>query len=276
MLTRGKSLDGIRPKGMTTREAMDIFREDVILAGYVGSIAHGTYVPNSDPNGIDDKDVMLIYVNPKSYYLGLGRGRDNRAYKVKEWDVVGYELRKYIHLLLKANPNVLSLLWLPDKYYLAGSDLGWVLKDQRDIFSSKTAYHSFTGYAYGQLKRMVNFKFEGYMGEKRKKLVEQYGYDTKNAAHLIRLLRMGIEFLTEGKLFVEREDASQLISIKKGEWSLDKVKEEAEKLFKLAEEAYIHSTLPSAPDVEKAEALLMNSIAYYHDLDNTIDWRKVF
>jgi len=32
------------------------------------------------------------------------------------------------------------------------------------------------------------------------------GYDSKNAAHLIRLLRMGIEFLTEGKMYVERAD----------------------------------------------------------------------
>lgn len=34
------------------------------------------------------------------------------------------------------------------------------------------------------------------MGEKRKQLVAKHGYDTKNASHLIRLLRMGMEFLT--------------------------------------------------------------------------------
>jgi len=42
------------------------------------------------------------------------------------------------------------------------------------------------------------------MGKKRRELVMRVGYDSKNAAHLIRLLRMGIEFLTEGTMYVER------------------------------------------------------------------------
>ena len=83
------------------------------------------------------------------------------------------------------------------------------------------------------------------MCEKRKKLVEKYGYDCKNASHLIRLLKMGMEFLTEGRLFVERvSDASQLLDIKTGKWTLDEVKTEAKKLFALSEEAYVRCTLP--------------------------------
>jgi len=62
------------------------------------------------------------------------------------------------------------------------------------------------------------------MGTKRKMLVEKYGYDCKNAAHLIRLLRMGVEFLKDGRLYVMREDAKQLIEIKRGEWTLEQVK----------------------------------------------------
>jgi hypothetical protein len=110
---------------------------------------------------------------------------------------------------------------------------------------------------------MTNFKFEGYMGEKRKKLVEKFSYDCKKASHLIRLLKMGIEFLTEGTLYVEREDAPQLISIKNGEWTLEQVKSEAEKLFELAQQAYIHSPLKDKPDYERAERLLMDIIKDY-------------
>lgn len=276
MITRGEDIKEARLKGLSYPESRQILTDDIILAGYVGSVAHGTYVLNTDPHGIDDKDVMSVYVRDLSYYIGLGRGRDTREYKVREWDLVGYEIRKYISLLLKSNPNVMSLLWLPERNYIAGSNLGWALKESRHIFVSKKAYHSFTGYAYGQLKRMEHFRFEGYMGEKRKALVEKFGYDTKNAAHLIRLLRMGIEFLVEGKLHVEREDACQLISIKKGEWSLERVKAEADELFKKAQEAYIHSTLPEEPDYEKAEKLLMNIIGCYHNLGDTINWEGLF
>ena len=36
--------------------------EWVVLAAYRGSIAHGMYVPNTDPTSIDDKDVMIVVV----------------------------------------------------------------------------------------------------------------------------------------------------------------------------------------------------------------------
>ena len=40
----------------------------------------------------------------------------------------------------------------------------------------------------------------GYMGDKRKRLVVELGYDAKNASHCVRLLRMCIEFLTTGEM----------------------------------------------------------------------------
>ena len=219
--------------------------------------AHGTYVPQEDPDSIDDKDVMGVCIGPKETYFGFERF-EQKEKKLREWDSVVYEIRKYFRLLLKSNPNVLSLLWLKPHLYIRKSETGQLLLDNRDLFVSKKAYHSFNGYAYGQFKRMTHFKCEGYMGTKRKKLVEKFGYDCKNAAHLIRLLRMGIEFLTEGRLYVYREDNQQLVSIKKGEWSLEKVKAEAERLFRLAEEAYMRSKLKNEPDYDKATKLLMD------------------
>src|ERR1700759_2667177 len=105
------------------------------------------------------------------------------------------------------------------------------------------------------------------MGGKRKALVMKVGYDSKNAAHLIRLLRMGVEFLVEGDLHVERADAENLLSIKRGEWPIEKVKEEAERLFKLAEEAYVRSSLPPKPDEKRAERLCLEIISRYHGLN---------
>jgi len=229
---------------------------NLIMLGYRGSIAHGTYVPSSDPSSIDDKDLMGVYIAPKEHYLGFA-GREVYERMVNEWDVVFYELRKFVRLLIKSNPNVLMMLWLPEKYYIYKNVFGEELIKFRQLFVSREAYHSFTGYAHGQLHRMTNWRFEGYMGEKRKQLVEKYGYDTKNASHLIRLLRMGIEFLAEGYLHVEREDATQLIEIKKGLWTLERVKEEAERLFNLSQEVYVKSTLPDKPDEERIEQMLV-------------------
>jgi len=82
----------------------------------------------------------------------------------------------------------------------------------------------------------------------------------KHAAHLVRLLRMCVEFLSTGQLNVFREDASELKDIKQGKWSLEKIKKEAEDLFALSREALVKSPLPPHPDKAKAESLLLKII----------------
>ena len=237
-----------------------------ILLGLMGSHSHGTYIPPEN-GGIDDIDVMGVCVPPKDYYLGLKQFEQVDTW-VDEYDIVIYEVRKFIRLLLKNNPNVLGLLWLPKKDYIVLTSEGQKLIDNRELFSSKIAYHSFTGYAKGQLKRMTHFKFEGYMGQKRKSLVEKFGYDCKNAAHLIRLLRMGTEFIETGELNVFRKhDAEQLIDIKRGKYKLNDIKEMAEKLFDKADRALEKTALPDRPNVNKAEELLIEIIEGFTNLD---------
>lgn len=239
-----------------------------ILSMYRGSIAHGMYIPNSNPNSIDDKDAMAVCVPPIDYYFGLKHygSRGTKEIKRDEWDIVIYEAQKMMSLLTQGNPNVLAALWLEDKHYLKITEAGKLLIDNRNLFVGKHVYRSFTGYAHSQLKKMTSFTFNGYMGEKRKRLVKRFGYDTKNAAHLIRLLRMGIEFLVDGVLYVERHDAQQLLQIKRGEWSLDQIKEEADRLFISAEQTYIQSKLPSGPDKDAINKLCVQIILTHLDI----------
>lgn len=238
------------------------FLEQSILSGYRGSIAHGMWLPKSDPNSIDDKDVMAVIVPSQDYYLGLREfgSRGTKEIKQGEWDIVAYEAHKFIRLLLQGNPNVLMMLWIEPMHYIKIRPAGQLLIDNRRLFVGRHVYRAFTGYAYSQLHRMTHNAFEGYMGEKRKQLVQKYGYDTKNAAHLIRLLRMGTEFMKDGELYVLRHDAQQLLEIKRGEWSLDQVKGEAERLFKVAEESYLASTLPPEPNFDTVNNLAVEII----------------
>jgi hypothetical protein len=209
--------------------------------------------PPKEPTSIDDKDLMYVCVPEVDYYLGYHPGNPvfpingTREIKENEWDIVVYEARKFIGLLAQGNPNVLAMLWLEPNFYLTKN-------------SGRHVYHSFTGYAHGQFHRMTHNAFQGHMGDKRKSLVEKFGFDTKNAAHLIRLLRMGIEFLKDGELHVLREDASQLLEIKRGEWSLDRIVTEADRLFANAELTYLNSTLPAKPDLEKINKLSIGVI----------------
>jgi hypothetical protein len=96
------------------------------------------------------------------------------------------------------------------------------------------------------------------MGEKRQAMVRKYQYDVKNAAHLIRLLRMVCRLPSHGRLQVFRtSDAEELKAIKQGAWSLDQVKAEAERLFAGIEDARGASSLPPRPDDSAANQLLI-------------------
>lgn len=228
-----------------------------IMLCYRGSITHGTYVPKKEPNSIDDKDVLGVCVPTPDHYFGLKHFGSRGTMEIKrgEWDIVAYEARKYLGLLAKGNPNVLSSLWLRPNHYITMTDAALRLVADRSVFACKHVYHSFMGYAKGQFHRMTHMAFQGYMGEKRKQLVAKYGYDTKNAAHMIRLLRMGGEFLLTGQLQVEREDASELLDIKRGEWTLGAIQREAHRLFAWLDECLLKSPLPERPDMAKVNEL---------------------
>lgn len=100
----------------------------------------------------------------------------------------------------------------------------------------------------------------GYLGDKRKQLVLEHGYDAKNAAHCIRLLRMCREFLETGEMVVFRPDAAELLDIKRGRWDLTHIKAHAEELFAGIKSARDASKLPEEPDRTGAEALLVGML----------------
>lgn len=253
------------------------YSKGTILLGYRGSIAHGMYVPSSDPNSIDDKDFMGIVVPSFEDYFTLDpkKSKWNKGTRERfqgEIDLVEYEIKKMFSLLIKSNPNVMSLLWIKPEHRLIITEEGKELIDNRHLFISKNAFYAFMGYATSQLSKMGKIAGRGFRGEKRSELVEKYGFDTKNGAHCIRLLRMGIEYLKTGEMNVDRTsiDASELLDIKKGKWTSDRVIKEATDLFEQAKDAYEHSTLPEEPDITGIDNLLQNIVAkqfFMRDLD---------
>jgi hypothetical protein len=64
----------------------------------------------------------------------------------------------------------------------------------------------------------------GYLGYKRKTCCRNAGYDAKNAAHCIRLLRMASECLRTGELTVFRPDAEELLEIRRARREVSRVK----------------------------------------------------
>lgn len=146
-------------KNLSDGEKDALFPAHTILAGYVGSIAHGTVLESDSPYFTDDIDLMGTCLAAPEVYLGLGKFEQKEVrYKGRftKYDVITYELRKFFSLLLKGNPNVLELLWLTPHHYVTIAPAGQAILENRHLFVSKQAYHSFAGYASARTRCTTN------------------------------------------------------------------------------------------------------------------------
>jgi uncharacterized protein len=95
----------------------------------------------------------------------------------------------------------------------------------------------------------------------RAELEHKYGYDTKHAYHLVRLIRMCREVLTTGKVIVKRPDREELLAIRNGAWTYEQLIEFAESEDKALQELYLTTTvLPKVPDKEKLDKLCIELV----------------
>ena len=98
----------------------------------------------------------------------------------------------------------------------------------------------------------------------RAALEARHGYDTKHGAHLVRLLRMGKEILTTGRVDVWRGDidAAELLEIRNGAWDYDRLLGWADEVEAELDAYYLagRSPLPREPDREALDALCVRLV----------------
>lgn len=100
----------------------------------------------------------------------------------------------------------------------------------------------------------------------RAELEAKYGYDTKHGGHLIRLMRMCKEILEGKGVLVKRPDAQEILEIRNGAWSYERLIEEANRLERECDELYKTSSLPHKPDIHKLNDLCVEIVHEYHRL----------
>lgn len=94
----------------------------------------------------------------------------------------------------------------------------------------------------------------------RHELEVNFGYDTKHAMHLVRLMRMAKEILTTGQVIVKRPDAKELLEIRGGKWTLEELLEWAEDMdAQIQGPLYKKADLPHSMDKDLFATVLMNA-----------------
>lgn len=369
---------------------MDAFdyNKHLIALFYRGSQAYGMATPESD------SDLGGVIIPPKKYFLGFCNNfaqTDSidsvvEKYKDKIFTDNGVEgtlwgILKFIKLASDCNPNMIELLYLDESSYIFRSPEFERLQEVRDLFLSKKARFTFSGYAFSQIKRIKTHKkwlldpptkrpdrkdynlpetkspqykeaealirhevdhwayhdlnlspevsdavkdktveqmaytlisigqdpdefnidkkdvvrraamekigfddnlmhliqreheyrkasdhYKQYQtwlktrNPKRAELEAKHGYDTKHGSHVVRLIRMGEEIMRDKKVIVKRPDADELLAIRRGEWSYDKLIEYYEETDAKLKELYKESDLRKTPDINKIDEVCIEIV----------------
>lgn len=179
-----------------------------ILRCEVGSTAHGTGLP-----GREDLDEMSIAVPPPAYVTGLQQweqdviridtptGRnlaEGERSTPDTYELTRYSLAKWMRLATSGNPSILMPLWAPVR-----ETTGWgeALQELAPSIVSKLAIDRYAGYMRSQALRLLGLRGNGHGkrgGGGRTEYIEEFGYDTKFAMHMVRLGFQGIELMETG------------------------------------------------------------------------------
>jgi len=210
----------------------------VIYRCVVGSRAFGLDTEESD------SDRRGIFVPPAELHWSIFGVPEQVEFPDSE--ECYWEIRKFLILALKANPNVLECLYTP--LVEKATPLAQELLALRSIFLSRLVYQTYNGYVLSQFKKLE-------AGLRNRGAIKW-----KLAMHLIRLLLSGISILRAGAVIVRvDEERDRLLAIRRGETPFAEVERWRRALQREFEAAFATTSLPERPDYERANALLLRA-----------------
>jgi len=309
----------------------NVLLSSIIFECVTGSQLYGTASSESDV------DIRGVFIPPQEYYFGFLNNVEQVESKVP--DVTCWEIRKFFKLCLDNNPNILELLFIPDEFILKTTKYWDEIIENRNIFISTKALHTFSGYAVSQLHRIkqhrewllhpierqpqrsdfglpsdrslvtpdqlnafteltlnysnkivqdlqidvnflnilqrekaflnANIKWNNYEKWKKERnparaeLEAEFGYDTKHASHLARLINEGAELLTTGMITFPRPDKDELLKIRGGGYSYDELIKKYGDVDKIFDSIADKIILPHSPARVEADKLCQRLIKKY-------------
>lgn len=212
----------------------------VIYRCLVGSQAYGL------SHDASDEDRRGIYLPPAERHWSLyGMPEQLESAATEE---VYWELEKFLKLALKANPNVLEVLYSPLVEH--ATPLTEELLAMRRVFLSKLIYQTYNGYAMSQFRKLGQ------------DLRNRGTIKWKHAMHLIRLLLSGITALQEHTIQVRIDDEASreaLLAIRDGHMPWEEVDAWRLRLHEAFEQTFCTTSLPERPDYDAANRFLITA-----------------
>lgn len=135
----------------------------LIFEAIVGSRAYGLDTAASDT------DIRGVFVLPKEVFYSL---EYMPQVSNESNDIVYYELKRFIELLARNNPNIMELLNIPEKCVLQRHEI--MNRVKPEMFLSKLCEQTFANYAYSQIQKAYGLekKIVNPVKEERKSVLD--------------------------------------------------------------------------------------------------------
>ena len=235
-------MPGLMPSPDLFVKASEWLPRHLIVLSLAGSRLHGMDDERSDWN------YRGVYIPPRRYVYGL---RLTNFFKLCEpgETAYAYNLRYFVRLCLACNHNATELLWTPADKHAVHDPLWDRLHEVRRAFLSRKVFKTYGEYAYRQWAqaRMIH---------ERTKV-----YNPRDAAFLLRLMRMGVEIFRDSEVRVVRPDADYLLAVKRGDVPMNAVGAEIESLYKAMQALRDASSLPLFVRRQTTEELVISMIS---------------
>lgn len=248
-----------RDRSRNLLDRREVRWSDVLAIAEVGSTAHGIAL-----EGTDDLDLTVVRIEPWQELVTGSESRQSMMIRTQpdgvrsrmgDIDLQVYTARKFARLAIGGNPSILNVLYVPNYHHQSE---GWKqlrLGLQR-FTPSRRAGSAYLGYMRQQMER-----WQGLRGQKnvsRPELVEAYGFDTKYAAHIIRLGFQGATFMREARIPIPLpgDFAASIRALRTGALSEKEALDWAAGQEDDLHRAITESPLPQGPNVAATDELL--------------------
>lgn len=264
-LVRAEQKGWIKPPGFVVK--------NLVLEVLMGSAAYGV------SNDMSDMDIYAVTVNPKTdlfphlngYVYGFGdppqpfttwqQHHVQDPDKGREYDFSVYGIVKYSDLVMQNNPNMVDSIFVPRRCVLFSTPAGEHLRSHRKEFLTKKCWHTYRGYSAQQMHKLNTGSNKS--NPKRQATIDAFGFDTKFAYHIVRLLLQVEQIMSEHDLDLER-NTEILKAIRRGDWTLDRLQKWVEEKERSLENVYSTSTLRHSPDVARCRQIMLEAVEIHY------------
>lgn len=233
-----------------------------ILRVPAGSNLHGLSVPGTDDDDVvgvcvEDIDAVLGHPPFEQYIYRTATERTGTYHAPSQpgdLDLTIFSLRKFVHLALDGNPQVIQTLFVPASLCLHRDARGAQLQDLAPSIVSKRAGVRYLSYLQSQRQRLLGLR--GQKGVNRPSLVAKFGFDTKYAMHILRLGFQGVELLSTGRLTLPmpKHERDYVYAVRSGGVSFQDVVQMAGRLEQHVKDLLEEDLIQAEPDARAVQA----------------------